>query len=522
MRLTDPGQNLNSINANSVTVQNKELCQPRNRRVVAEVRRRDNNTCCLTGRTSSFRDALVVVPILPAQLDLRLPAAHDLLEAFLTPELKGWLLSDERKAAQGGHENHWLLCRSAASAFAQGYFKLSFRKKFKVIDELRELRVQRADIVSQYEVETNTIGGPRCPEVVRQAEAFRRASLVDHSSSGTPIPSQQSLEIVSSFSSPIRWLCVSQETAEREKRLFPQSRASSLASLPRTALSLLSRVCIAWISGVWRNVVPDTMRVRAYRGLAFLGSRLYGPSDSLNVQQLPFGLYLKAASAARRQAVVNEHAALELVRRHTKLPVPQPLDLVSDPGGGDTYLLTTRIPGYKLGWCIDSMSDRAARALTHDLRRHLSAVRGIPCPYDTSISNAAGGPCFDHRINAALGIDDEGEEGAVGPFGSEAEFNDVLRCGALPEVVHRDGHGVEFTHGDLNMRNILVDENGVLAGIVDWENAGWFPEYWDYTKAYFVTKLNRRWLGMVDDVFHEFGDYSKELGVEQELWYYCF
>lgn len=72
------------------------------------------------------------------------------------------------------------------------------------------------------------------------------------------------------------------------------------------------------------------------------------------------------------------------------------------------------------------------------------------------------------------------------------------------------------------MRNILVDENGVLAGVVDWENAGWFPEYWDYTKAYFVTKLNRRWLGMVDDVFNEYGDYSKELGVEQELWYYCF
>lgn len=146
MRLTEPHQNLDGINADSVTVQNKKVCQPRDRRVVAEVRRRDNNKCCLTGRPSSFRDALVVVPILPVQLDFRLQTAHELLEAFLTPDLKDWLISDERKAAQDGHENHWLLCRSAASAFTQGYFKLSFRKKSKVLDDLHELRVRCADI----------------------------------------------------------------------------------------------------------------------------------------------------------------------------------------------------------------------------------------------------------------------------------------------------------------------------------------------------------------------------------------
>lgn len=169
------------------------------------------------------------------------------------------------------------------------------------------------------------------------------------------------------------------------------------------------------------------------------------------------------------------------------------------------------------------MSDEDTTTLVHDLRRHMIALRAIPRSpgWKHAISNAVDGPCFDYRINAALDYDkDRGE--VVGPFLSEDAFNDILRCGALPEVVHRGGHKMVFTHGDLNLRNVLVDSHGRLAGIVDWENAGWFPDYWDYTKAYFVTKLHQRWLRMVDGMFDQFGDFEHELEIECELWNYCF
>lgn len=39
-----------------------------------------------------------------------------------------------------------------------------------------------------------------------------------------------------------------------------------------------------------------------------------------------------------------------------------------------------------------------------------------------------------------------------------------------------------FTHGDLDPRNILVEEGHVI-GIVDWEQSGWYPGYWEYVKA---------------------------------------
>ena len=37
-----------------------------------------------------------------------------------------------------------------------------------------------------------------------------------------------------------------------------------------------------------------------------------------------------------------------------------------------------------------------------------------------------------------------------------------------------------FTHGDVAPHNIMVDENGRITGVIDWELTGWYPEYWDY------------------------------------------
>ena len=39
-----------------------------------------------------------------------------------------------------------------------------------------------------------------------------------------------------------------------------------------------------------------------------------------------------------------------------------------------------------------------------------------------------------------------------------------------------------FTHGDLATVNVIVD-NGRLAGIIDWEAAGFFPVWWEFVSA---------------------------------------
>ncbi|KAI0146249.1 kinase-like protein [Xylariaceae sp. FL1272] len=50
--------------------------------------------------------------------------------------------------------------------------------------------------------------------------------------------------------------------------------------------------------------------------------------------------------------------------------------------------------------------------------------------------------------------------------------------GAFRATLRAD-HRIVFTDGDLGQRNIMV-QDGKIMGLIDWEFAGWFPEYWEY------------------------------------------
>ena len=45
-------------------------------------------------------------------------------------------------------------------------------------------------------------------------------------------------------------------------------------------------------------------------------------------------------------------------------------------------------------------------------------------------------------------------------------------------------HEIVFTQGDLRPDNIMVKKGRVTA-IIDWEMAGWYPDYWEFAKAFF-------------------------------------
>ncbi|KAF4207751.1 hypothetical protein CNMCM5878_005871 [Aspergillus fumigatiaffinis] len=79
-----------------------------------------------------------------------------------------------------------------------------------------------------------------------------------------------------------------------------------------------------------------------------------------------------------------------------------------------------------------------------------------------------------------------------GPFTSEQEFNGFILgdiVPSAPELLRHyarfalsDDHEIVFTHADFAPRNILVD-GGRVTAILDWEYAGWYPEYWEYVQA---------------------------------------
>ncbi|EZF43583.1 hypothetical protein H113_02868 [Trichophyton rubrum MR1459] len=72
-----------------------------------------------------------------------------------------------------------------------------------------------------------------------------------------------------------------------------------------------------------------------------------------------------------------------------------------------------------------------------------------------------------------------------------------------------------FTHADLSPSNIMV-KDGKITAIIDWEFAGWFPEYWEYTKIYYGFREFRK--DFYSEVKHFFTTYPEELDAEQAIW----
>lgn len=246
---------------------------------------------------------------------------------------------------------------------------------------------------------------------------------------------------------------------------------------------------------------PRWSRALTYRLLLKVGNKMYG--RTLNwVQRVPFGLYIKHGPG--KFVPSGEGPALGLVERYTNVAAPRLIDLLTTES--ETYLVMTRVPGTPLEEAIQSFSYAERSQLAADIRSYVSQFRQIPNPNSAAICSADGGPAFDYRLGDP-----------AGPFHSEEAFNKhVIFRSSLRSAIHDHHHEIFFSHADFSPTNILV-ERGKLSGIVDFGCAGFYPEYWEYTKGiYGHFGLETAWLDTLSDAFS--GLYKDELAAEKLLW----
>ncbi|KAK3310754.1 kinase-like domain-containing protein [Chaetomium strumarium] len=334
------------------------------------------------------------------------------------------------------------------------------------------------------------------------------------------MPDERALELAARFSAPIRWVHVWRAIERRQSRPYV---ASVFAAISSAVLCIFARAWEPFSRALWYlwRLLPSRVRIRAYYELYRAGRFVYGPTDA-KVQRLPFNLFIKYCNASSNGPLTNEYGALQLIRRHSDLAVPRPLDLVSD--SKRSYMVTSRIPGYTMGEVFSMLTDEQLHDLASDLNRFLSKLRTIPKELRpgtapaTAVTGATGGGCHHVRMELIFG-----SRTPYGPFATEEDFHDFIltRRPPAPDEIQRGGHDIVMTHGDLSRRNILVHEDGRLAGVVDWEHAGWYPTYWEYTSfLYGLDSLHtpQRLADMAGDVFQGFGDFEHELAVERRLW----
>ena len=250
-------------------------------------------------------------------------------------------------------------------------------------------------------------------------------------------------------------------------------------------------------------MVPKPVRLSCYRLLVKTGRYWYPSFEGHGIQRLPLGLYRKSSYRTWK----NEANSLRLVEQYTSVPAPRVIEELVD----HSSTIMTRVPGTPLRNVFHLLSYPEREQLARDLASCVSQLRQIPNDTGYAVSDSLGGDMTDPRL--------PGDD--CGPFTNEADFVKYITAHIFPEELGPIEpalalrHASCFTHSDLHSRNILMDA-GRLSGIIDWEHAGYKPEYWEYTKAVYGT-FGRE--DIEETIRLAFGDqYLLELEAERFLW----
>lgn len=212
---------------------------------------------------------------------------------------------------------------------------------------------------------------------------------------------------------------------------------------------------------------------------------------SNQIVQLPFGLILKWSDGTRLEEIL----AMQIVRA-AGIPVPRVICYGEHPDSphAPVSILMTRLPGKELGQIYESLSPAEVDTISAEMNAYLSSMRKWKNLWgEGKICSVAGTFVRSVRIPGH----------SAGPFDFEKDFNKHLLSPATPKSFDTDDeyqalraradrlfekeHDIVFTHGDLKHHNILVND-GHVAGFIDWESAGWYPEYWEFTTALRFTR----------------------------------
>lgn len=223
------------------------------------------------------------------------------------------------------------------------------------------------------------------------------------------------------------------------------------------------------------------------------------PFDN-QIAQLPFGLILKWSDGTRLEEVMAT-----LVARSAGFPVPKVISYGEHPDHphAPVSILMTRLPGEELGRTWESLNEEERENAFSEMQIILRMMRNWPHAWgEERICSVSGTALRSVRVPNHL----------IGPCENEEEFNDCLispaSCHRFPSEdifkgklncwkrIRSMRHRIVFTHGDVKHHNILFHK-GHISGLIDWESAGWYPEYWEFTTALKYCPKDFWWYGFI-------------------------
>ncbi|MCJ1368257.1 hypothetical protein MMC16_007399 [Acarospora aff. strigata] len=178
----------------------------------------------------------------------------------------------------------------------------------------------------------------------------------------------------------------------------------------------------------------------------------------------------------------DEAVNINYIQQNTCIPVPK---IVKDWKDSDDryFILMERIEGETLADVWPKMSIADKERVADQAAKCLLQLR--------KLQSSSMGSLEGHPVYSAFLFPDGTHSTPHGPFSADDELwrDLVAMLGHLPEKARArlracmpTATPFTFTHGDLTTVNIIV-RDGNLAGIIDWEAAGFFPAWWEFVSA---------------------------------------
>ncbi|KAM5447308.1 hypothetical protein MaudCBS49596_006072 [Microsporum audouinii] len=179
---------------------------------------------------------------------------------------------------------------------------------------------------------------------------------------------------------------------------------------------------------------------------------------------------------------------MQFVQKYTTIPVPRVTKVYMC--GKKQHLVMDAVDGQTLDSAWPDLTEEQRLNIVQEFTAFIQQLRGLVPPKEGTIGSTSLGPGYDHRLG----------DRHFGPFNNIADFHLYVRRGVSLEFwdepvkqVHDPSrsYAIKYSHADICPNNVLV-KNGKIVAIIDWEFAGWYPEYWEYTKIHYGWRPYRK------------------------------
>jgi len=251
---------------------------------------------------------------------------------------------------------------------------------------------------------------------------------------------------------------------------------ASLMSLVRSALRWVKRVIEDW---------TFALRMKFGRKIMFDEQRQIVQTSATELIKGP--------------CTEQELEAMQYVATHTTVSLPQVHRTYRRANG--LYIAMDFVVGDRFDHLWGGLNKAERRSAVESIWEHLAELRACtPSPkLGVAVGSIEGGPVRDGILG----------QKSVGPFATIEEFHGTLNgnpnlvehCG-LWDISDPDRHVHSvLAHADIAPRNIIRRHSDGQFVIIDWECAGWWPNYWEFIKWHFSDfPLLSGWVDMLDEI----------------------